>query len=58
MEKIMRFFKEEEGLEMAEYALMASLVCIVLVVAIGVLTGAIDTALRAVANVINPPAVP
>ena len=54
----MRFFKEEEGLEMAEYALMASLVCIVLVVAIGVLTGAIDTALRAVANVINPPAVP
>ena len=28
MEKIKRLFKEEEGLEMSEYALMGALICL------------------------------
>ena len=58
MEMIKRFFREEEGLETSEYALMGALICLVLVAAVAYLTGAIDGALRAIADVIDPPAVP
>ena len=34
MEQIKRFFKEEEGLEMSEYALMGGLICLAVVGAV------------------------
>ena len=43
MEKIKRFFKEEEGLELTEYALMGAIICVALVVAITGLKTQIET---------------
>ena len=34
MEKIKRFFKEEEGLELSEYALMGAIICVLVVGAV------------------------
>ena len=57
MEKIKGFFKEfvkeEEGLELSEYALMGALICVFLVAAVTFLRTQIDTAIRAIGNAIT-----
>ena len=45
MEKIKRFLKEEEGLEMSEYALMGALICVAVAATVILLRDAINTAL-------------
>jgi pilus assembly protein Flp/PilA len=44
MEKIIRFFRDEDGLELSEYAVMGALIIVALVGVIGLLGGAISTA--------------
>ena len=46
MKKVMRFFKEEEGLEMSEYALMGALICVAVAVTVIALRTAIVGALN------------
>ena len=53
MEKIKRFFKEEEGLEMSEYALMGAMICLAVIVALTFLRGTIANALTAIGTAIN-----
>jgi Flp pilus assembly pilin Flp len=53
MEKIKRFFKEEEGLEMSEYALMGALICLGVALVVGTLSTAIQNALTAIADTIT-----
>ena len=44
MNFIKNFIAEEDGITAIEYALMAALIAAALVTAVGVLTGALDTA--------------
>ena len=53
MKKIMRFLKEEEGLEMSEYAIMGAIICILLVAAVTYLKDAIDAGFRRIADTIT-----
>jgi Flp pilus assembly pilin Flp len=46
MEQIKRFFKEEEGLEMSEYALMGAIICVAVAAIVTTLSGAIQGALN------------
>ena len=54
MEKIVKFFRDEDGLELSEYAVMGGLIIQGLVAAIGVLHGAINGTLRQVATAVTP----
>jgi Flp pilus assembly pilin Flp len=45
MEKIKRFLKDEEGIEMSEYALMGVIICVAVAVIVGSLSTAIQGAL-------------
>jgi Flp pilus assembly pilin Flp len=40
---LMRFFKDEEGVVMIEYALIAALIGVALIVTLGLVTGALQT---------------
>jgi Flp pilus assembly pilin Flp len=56
MKKIMAFLKDEDGLELSEYAVMGGLIVVVIVAAVTYLKDAIDTAFRAIADIVSPPA--
>ena len=43
MKKLMRFLKDEEGVVMIEYALIAALIGVALIVTLGLVTGALQT---------------
>ena len=53
MQKIMKFIKDEDGLELSEYAIMGALIVIALVAAIIVLQGSIIGAFERIAGEIN-----
>jgi Flp pilus assembly pilin Flp len=54
MKRLLRkFWRDERGLELSEYAVMAALIVIFLVVAITTLRGAIASAFDRVADTIN-----
>ena len=53
MKTLMRFIKDERGIETSEYAIMLVLIAIALIVAIGVLRGAIANAFQDAATTIN-----
>jgi len=53
MEKIMKFIKDEDGLELTEYAVMGALIVIALLAAVQMLTGAIGTAFTRIAGVVT-----
>lgn len=53
MNTLMRFFKEEDGLELSEYAVMGSLIIIGLLVVIGLLQGAIGKVFTDMTTEIN-----
>jgi Flp pilus assembly pilin Flp len=55
MEKIKRFLKEEEGLELSEYAVMAALVILVAVGTIIILGTKIDAVFKALTDAIPVP---
>jgi len=42
MNSLMRFFKDEEGVVMIEYALIAALIGVALIVTLGLVTGALQ----------------
>ena len=54
MEKIKRFFKDEDGLELSEYAVMAALIVGVVVVTITALGVSIDGVFNTLDGHINP----
>ena len=53
MYRIMKFWKDEEGLELVEYAVMTALIVAALVTAISLLSGAIQTRFSAVEGTIS-----
>jgi pilus assembly protein Flp/PilA len=53
MEKIIKFIKDEDGLELSEYAVMGGLIVLGLVAAITVLHGAIDGNFRGIAGAVT-----
>lgn len=56
MKKIMAFLKDEDGLELSEYAVMGSLIILALIIAITGLSGAIGDAFDRLTAEITPPA--
>ena len=53
MDQIKKFFVEEEGLEMAEYALMGALICIAVGVAVGLLRDQIVAAIGRITDALT-----
>ena len=53
MKLFKRFVRDEKGLELSEYAVMCALVVLGLLIAIGALSGAINTAFQDTADTIN-----
>ena len=54
MSKIVKFWKDEKGLELVEYAVMTALIVAALTGAIALLTGAISGRFNSVAGEISP----
>ena len=52
MHKIMNFIKDEDGLELTEYAVIGALIVVAIVVAVGLLSAQIDAAFRRLAGII------
>ena len=50
MKKLLKFLKEEEGLELVEYALMGALFAIALMVSIGWMQDAVEATFNAIAT--------
>ena len=55
MEKIIRFFKDEDGLELSEYAVMGTLIILTVALAVVALEGQISAAFNAIASEVTPP---
>jgi Flp pilus assembly pilin Flp len=54
LKAIRQFVKEEEGVAAAEYAILLTLIALVLVAAVTTLQGAISGAFTRAAGIINP----
>jgi len=52
MEKLIRFFKDEEGATAVEYGLIVALIAAVIVTVVGLLGGKISTAFQTVTTAI------
>jgi pilus assembly protein Flp/PilA len=50
LNKVMNFLRDEEGASAVEYALIAGLIAVVLVVAVGVLNGGFTTVFTNIKN--------
>ncbi len=50
---VKRFWNDEQGLELSEYAIMAALIVVALLTIIGTLSGAIGDAFTALTNAIK-----
>ena len=50
MEKIRRFFKEEEGVTAIEYGLIAALIALVIIGVVGILGGNLSTVFQSIAD--------
>ena len=53
MNKIVKFFKDEDGLELSEYALMGALIVVALVTAVGLLSDQIIVVIDAIRTAIT-----
>lgn len=53
MEKLIRFFKDEEGATMVEYALMVALIAVVAVLAVTALGGNVRDAFQNISDTIG-----
>ena len=54
MEKLIRFFKDEEGATAVEYGIMVALIAVVIIVAVGVLGTNLSSRFATVAASIGP----
>jgi pilus assembly protein Flp/PilA len=52
MEKLIRFFKDEEGATAVEYGLLVALIAAVIVAIVGTLGGKVNTAFKTVSDAI------
>ncbi len=52
MERILKYFKEEEGATAVEYGLLAALIAVVIIGAVQLLGGNLNTTFSTVANAI------
>ncbi len=50
MEKIVKFFRDEDGLELSEYAVMGALIIVALVTAVGLLSDQIIVVIDAITD--------
>ncbi|MBW2167103.1 MAG: Flp family type IVb pilin [Deltaproteobacteria bacterium] len=53
MEKLIRFFKDEEGVTAIEYSLIAALIAIVIVVVVGSVGDSVNEVFQNIADVLN-----
>ena len=53
MKKLMRFFKDEEGVVMIEYGLIAALIGVALIITLGLLTNAIQDMFNLIISTLN-----
>lgn len=53
MEKLLRFFKDEDGVTAIEYGLIAAMVAIVIIAGLTILGPALNTAFTTVGNKVN-----
>ncbi len=53
MEKLMRFFKDEEGVTAIEYSLIAALIAIVIVVVVGMVGDSVNLVFANIAAVLT-----
>ena len=53
MEKLMRFFKDEEGVTAIEYSLIAALIAIVIVIVVGLVGDNVNVVFQNIADVLN-----
>jgi len=53
MNKIMRFIKDEEGLEMVEYAIIGGIISVAAIIAIGLIGTAVSTKFTAIQNAVD-----
>ena len=53
MEKLMRFFKDEEGVTAIEYSLIAALIAIVIVIVVTAVGGNVNAVFNNIAQVLN-----
>lgn len=58
MEKLWKFLKDEEGIEMVEWGLMAALFAMGLIVALGALTGGLGDYFKAIGTYFGGAPVP
>ncbi len=52
MERLIRFFKDEEGVTAIEYGLIAALIAVVIITAVGLVGTDLNNTFNAVANAI------
>ena len=55
MKKLVRFFKDEEGVVMIEYALIAALIGVALIVTLGLLTDQLEVIFGVIIAALTPP---
>jgi Flp pilus assembly pilin Flp len=53
MKKLMRFFRDEEGVVMIEYALIAALIGLALIITLGLMTNAIQDMFNRIISTLN-----
>ena len=53
MNTLMRFFKDEEGVVMIEYALIAALIGVALIITLGLVTGALENIFGRIISALN-----
>jgi pilus assembly protein Flp/PilA len=53
MERIKMFFKEDEGVTAIEYGIIAALMAAALVVAVGLITGGLNSAFTKIGNILS-----
>ena len=51
--KLVKFFKDEEGVVMIEYALIAALIGVALIVTLGLVTGALQSIFTRIITALN-----
>jgi pilus assembly protein Flp/PilA len=53
VKNLMRFFKDEEGVVMIEYALIAALIGVALIITLGLVTGALQNIFGRIISALN-----
>ena len=54
MKRLLGFFREEDGVTAIEYGLIAALIAVFIITAVGLVGGGLDNIFRAVATALTP----